>query len=84
MAKEYLDVDVEGLYLLMELYELFWTAPSTALANEILKHRQCFGLTPIDRRRLQWEIKRVEAEKPKLPAARTESMDDPRRGLSVV
>jgi hypothetical protein len=31
------------------------------LAAEIRLQRQCFGLTPLDRRRLQWEIERAEA-----------------------
>lgn len=60
MAPEYDDSDVHGLYALALLVNAFWYQPSTTLASEIRLQRQCFGLTPIDRRRLQWEIDRGE------------------------
>jgi hypothetical protein len=64
MAPEFDQSDVHGLYLLATLVDQFWNDPSTSLAAEIRLQRQCFGLTPIDRRRLQWEIDRGdEAEK---------------------
>lgn len=60
MAPEFDESDVHGLYLLATLVDAFWVEPSQALAAEIRLQRQCFGLTPIDRRRLQWEIDRGE------------------------
>lgn len=62
MASEFVDggADLHGLYLLAVLVDDFWTTPTTSLAAEIRLQRQCFGLTPIDRRRLQWEIDRGE------------------------
>jgi hypothetical protein len=60
MAPEYDPSDLHGLFMLAVLVNAFWTAPSPALAAEIRLQRQCFGLTPIDRRRLQWEIERTE------------------------
>jgi hypothetical protein len=63
MAAEYLDADVHGLYILAELVDAFWRKPSFVLAAEIRQQRQCFGLTPIDRRRLQWEVARVNSTK---------------------
>lgn len=60
MAPEFHKSDVHGLFLLAALVDDFWTSPSTALAAEIRLQRQCFGLTPMDRRRLQWEIERSE------------------------
>jgi hypothetical protein len=91
MAPEYDDSDLHGLYLLAVLVDQFWENPSATLAAEIRLQRQCFGLTPIDRRRLQWEIDRGEeaagktrkrreavAPKPK-PVA---SDEDPRRLLA--
>lgn len=60
MAPEFLQSDIHGLYILAELVDTFWTEPSTGLAMEIRLQRQCFGLTPIDRRRLQWEVQKVE------------------------
>ena len=60
MAEEFLASDVHGLYILAELVDQFWMMPATGLATEIRLQRQCFGLTPIDRRRLQWEVTRAE------------------------
>jgi len=60
MASEYLDADVHGLYLLARLVDNFWAYPSTALAAEIRHRRMAYGLTPIDRRRLEWSIKNYE------------------------
>jgi hypothetical protein len=86
MAKEFLQVDVHTLYILAELMERFWRRPSIGLANEIRQRQAAFGLTPIDRRRLQWEIKREPAvDKPK-PAKRPKvaARNDPRHGLRAV
>lgn len=58
MAPEFDSSDRHGLYLLAVLVDTFWDAPSQAVAAEIRLQRQCYGLTPIDRRRLQWEIDR--------------------------
>lgn len=60
MAGEYVQADVHGLYVLADLVDRYWREPSVVLAAEIRLQRQCFGLTPIDRRRLQWEVKRLE------------------------
>ena len=62
MAEEYLDADLHGLFILAELIDRFWEEPTSALAAEIRLQRQCFGLTPMDRRRLQWEVQRVEPD----------------------
>lgn len=64
MAGEYDPSDIHGLALLDDLYDAYWTLPpekamtKLTLAGEIRLQRQCFGLSPIDRRRLQWEIDR--------------------------
>lgn len=85
MAPEYLEADQHALLMLASLVNEFWTAPTTALAAEIRLQRQCFGLTPLDRRRLQWEIEKVGGAARK----KNESKDmappvDPRRGLAAV
>jgi len=59
MASEYLDADIHSLYILADLIDRYWRKPTPALAAEIRLQRQCFGLTPIDRRRLQWEVEKV-------------------------
>ncbi len=56
MASEFLDSDKHGLYILADLVDCYWNNPSQSLAAEIRLQRQCYGLTPIDRRRLQWEV----------------------------
>jgi hypothetical protein len=61
MAPEFDGSDVHGLFVMAMLVNAFWNEPSQGLAAEIRLQRQCFGLTPIDRRRLQWEIDRGEA-----------------------
>jgi hypothetical protein len=67
MAVEFIESDLHQLYLLADLIDEYWRIPARELgkkkelANEIRLQRQCFGLTPIDRRRLQWEIERGES-----------------------
>ncbi len=90
IAREYIDVDVEGLYVLMDLVENYWAAQEVrekvSLESSINRQRTEFGLTPLSRRRLQWEVKRVEAaptiqrSQPKNGAEPV----DPRRLLSAV
>ncbi len=60
MAAEFLASDVHGLLIVAVLVDRFWREPSAALAAELRLQRQCFGLTPMDRRRLQWSIERAE------------------------
>ena len=89
MAPEYDQSDVHGLFMLAALVDQFWTSPSKEIAAEIRLQRQCYGLTPIDRRRLQWQIehtdeaqakgkKRRAAQAPAKPAG-----DDPRSLLRL-
>lgn len=64
MAPEYDSTDRHGLFKLAVLQNDFWSAKSPsmriALSEEIRMQEQRFGLSPIDRRRLQWEIERTE------------------------
>jgi hypothetical protein len=86
MATEYLEADLNGLYMLAVLVDEFWRLPSAQLAAEIRQQRQCFGLTPIDRRRLQWTVQRVEegAKRQAAPSSRRRSSGDAREMLRVV
>lgn len=64
MAPEFDESDTHGLYVLAALVNDFWSA-STArdrkeLAAELRQQGARFGLSPIDRRRLQWEVEKVE------------------------
>jgi hypothetical protein len=64
MAPEWDSSDIHGLFNLALLIDDFWTTEDPKLrkelAAEIRQQRQGFGLTPIDRRRLQWEIERTD------------------------
>ena len=86
MAAEFLKSDVHQLYILAELLNRFWWAPTTALAAEVRQHRLAFGLTPIDRRRLQWEIGQDElgAGKRVAPSDAAAASGDPRARLRAV
>lgn len=88
MAPEFLEADLSGLYVLALLVDRFWVSPSTSLAAEIRMQRQCYGLTPIDRRRLQWEIVRVERSEQgaagPATAAKAGRAFDPRAALVLV
>lgn len=92
MAPEYDASDVHGLYLLATLINTFWHQPSKELAGEIRLQRQCYGLSPIDRRRLEWEIERTDEAQDrgrKRRAADGQAKQppkgkDPRRGLTAV
>lgn len=80
MAPEFVGSDIHGLYVLAKLVDTFWKEPSTALAAEIRLQRQCFGLTPIDRRRLQWEIERTEEAQDKGHKRRSASIPSSPKG----
>ena len=85
MSPEWLPSDIHGLHLLARLVDDYWTAPDATgrakLATEIRLQRQCYGLTPIDRRRLAWSTERTDAPAPTKPAPAkvTKPSDDPRK-----
>lgn len=78
MAGEYLEADLHGLILLAHLIEQYWRDPKPTTAAEIRMQEQRFGLSPIDRRRLQWEIQRVEVPGKGKGKLRPERSKDPR------
>lgn len=97
MAPEFLKADVHGLFQLALLTNDFWLAetPSarSALAAEMRQQGQRYGLSPIDRRRLQWEVEKVEDAQHRgqqrrsggQPARPQPQGEDPRKvALSVV
>jgi hypothetical protein len=97
MAPEYHESDIHGLYVLIGLVDAYWTAGNPTaqvkFAAEIRQQRQCFGLTPIDRRRLQWEIARGDEADEKTTSRRAAKASsakaptaaaDPRRVLGAV
>lgn len=63
MASEYHASDKHALFILAALVDQFWVMPDQKLAGEIRLQRQAFGLTPYDRRRLEWTIETAEESK---------------------
>jgi hypothetical protein len=95
MASEYLTADMKGgLYLLAELHQRRWTEKETSvlvkLASEIRQQEVRFGLSPIDRRRLQWQVEQGESATERTASRRQKkrlselSTQDPRETLKVV
>lgn len=95
MAPEYDESDRHGLFKLAMLQNDFWTAETAKerkeASAEIRLQEQRFGLSPIDRRRLQWEIEKSEAaveqgtkRRTTKKANSTESKGDPRAVLRAV
>ena len=96
MAPEFDTSDMHGLYQLALLVDDFWLSETTAdrirLAAELRMQGQRFGLSPIDRRRLQWEIERTEEAQQKgakrraaaPPSAPANGGSDPRSALRAV
>lgn len=64
MAAEWLDADVPGLELVAELWDDFYKSTSPSLrvkvSAELRLQERRFGLAPMDRRSLQWEVERAE------------------------
>ncbi len=84
MSREYLDADVHGLYRLAVLVDKFWLKPSATLAQTIAAQEQRFGLSPLDRRRLEWIVERAEAERRKPARQATSQPSDMRELLQVL
>jgi hypothetical protein len=97
MSDEYHDSDIHQLFVLARLYQDFYNASAVRvrdrlmIAGEIRLQRQSFGLTPYDRRRLEWTIETAEESMDKGRARRSRQVappavadDDPRRGLRTV
>jgi len=85
MAHEYLSADVHGLYVIAELHHSFWTNPTPQAAAELRLQLVGWGLSPIDRRRLEWRIDRDEpgAARPIAAQVPPADADDPRRVLQM-
>jgi hypothetical protein len=85
MAGQYVDADKHGLMAMCLLVEDFWTAGSAKerreLAAELRQQGVRFGLSPIDRRRLQWSLPQGPA-KPEAKASPGRGRARP--GLAVV
>jgi hypothetical protein len=91
MAGEYLPTDIDGLARLAILIDNYYKFPmdksSKEMLGEIRLQEARFGLSPVDRSRLQWEVQRgEEAEKKRKPPQSNTPPHkaDPRGILGVV
>ena len=88
MAPEFLKADIHGLFQLALLTNDYWQAETPnqriAIAAEMRQQGQRYGLSPIDRRRLQWEVEKAEdamsrgQQRKPAPAPRPQPANDPR------
>lgn len=90
MAYAFHRSDVHGLLILAVLIDDFWCNPSKELAGEIRLQRRGFGLTPMDRRGLQWtleppaETQATPTKTRATPTTRRRPAKDPRGVLRSV
>jgi hypothetical protein len=90
MAHEYVEADKHGLFILANLHEDYWRTGEREIAAEIRLQEQRFGLSPIDRRRLQWQVAATEERlrkgigAPRAAAQQPPRGKDPRKVLSMV
>lgn len=80
MFPEYDESDIEGLIALAILWDTYWRAVDEGhsrtikdFAAEIRMNEQRYGLSPIDRRRLAWEIDRGEQAEAQIQQRRNRS-----------
>src|SRR5687768_1802684 len=64
MASQWLETDADALGRLALLWDAFYKRPSAEALKEIRLQSALFGLSPLDRSRLQWEVQRAEQPKP--------------------
>lgn len=85
MSSQWLVTDSDALGRLALLWDEFYQRPDAKVMGEIRLQEQRFGLSPLDRSRLQWEVSRAEGaeqKRPKAPVRRTGT--DPRSILMAV
>jgi hypothetical protein len=87
MASQWLETDADALGRLALVWDQFYKSPNADALKEIRLQSALFGLSPLDRSRLQWEVSRadeVEEKKVKREASLKRTGTDPRRILQMV
>lgn len=84
MASQWLETDRDALGRLAVLWDAFYQRPSADALKEIRLQGSLFGLSPLDRSRLQWEVRRAEETETRRPPATVKRGADPRRALMAV
>ncbi len=78
MAGEFLASDVHQLLMVAALVDDYWRKPTPAKLAEIRLQGRAYGLSPLDRRRLQWAVERTEAAQDRGKRRRATPSKDPR------
>lgn len=86
MASQWLETDADALGRLAMLWDVFYKRPNADALKEIRLQSALFGLSPLDRSRLQWEVSRAEDAEQKRPAKQhaRRTGTDPRAILMAV
>ena len=63
MANEFVKADFHGLFRLAMLVDVFYCDPTSKNHAEVRIAQQAYGLTPYDRRRLEWTVEQTEDAK---------------------
>lgn len=88
MAEEFLRGDEPALFRLVALVDTYWRTMDLEVAREIRLLEREFGLTPLSRRRLEWNVAKIEdavdrlrERRGKRPKIINGSVSDPRQVL---
>lgn len=84
MASQYLESDYFTLLRLAVLQDKFWKKPSNTVAAEIRMLERDFGLSPLNRKRLEWTTNAAEESTDKRERRRSKGAiipHDPREAL---
>lgn len=65
MSSEFHSSDRHGLFRLAALIDNFWQRPNSDTHSEVRLAQKDYGLTPMDRRRLEWTIESAKEAKEK-------------------
>ena len=87
MASQWLGPDADALGRLALLWDQFYQNPDVKVMAEIRLQEQRFGLSPLDRSRLQWEVARgeeAEHRKKRQPVVKRTGRGDPRAFLKAL
>lgn len=60
MASQFVDADIPGIFRIIVLTQAFMKTPTTNISAEIRQLSFSYGLSPMDRRRLQWTIVKAD------------------------
>jgi hypothetical protein len=86
MASQWIESDIDALGRLALLWDVYYNDQHPKVLAEIRLQEQRFGLSPLDRSRLQWEVSRAEEAEQKRPkpAPPRRTGTDPRAVLMAI